>query len=128
MASKSYYLSTSLLDFLLRRVAFTAPVGIYVGLFTTIPTPGSGGVEVSGGGYVRQAATWNPAVNGTSSNAALVTFSPATFPWGTVVAFGLFDAASGGNLLYFAPMNAPRTIQLNDQILYPAGQLVVTET
>ena len=128
MASKSYYLSTSLLDYLLRGVAFSAPAGIYVGLFTTSPTPGGGGVEVSGGGYVRQAATWTPTISGTSSNAGTVTFSPATFPWGTVVAFGLFDAALGGNLLYFAPMNVPRNIQLNDQIMYPAGQLVVTET
>ncbi|WP_407146250.1 hypothetical protein [Bradyrhizobium sp. ORS 86] len=34
-----------------------------------------------------------------TSNGAIVTFATATANWGTVVAFGLYDAASSGNLL-----------------------------
>lgn len=125
---KTYYLSTTFLDFLLRGVSFASPLSIYVALFTTSPTVAGGGVEVSGGGYVRQGCTWAPTVNGATTNTSPVIFPVATANWGTVVAFGLYDAGLGGNLLYFAPLNASRTVQINDQIQYPAGQLVVTET
>jgi hypothetical protein len=93
---------------------FAAPTA-YVALFTTAPTDdtGAGAVEVSGGGYARVATaagttgTWGAASTGTDpttianngSGAAAITFATATASWGTVVAFGLYDAASAGNLL-----------------------------
>jgi hypothetical protein len=89
------------------QAIFAEPTA-YVALFTTAPSDdtGSGAVEVSGGGYARvatSAATWNAASTGTDpttlSNAAAITFAAATASWGTVVAIGLYDAASGGNLL-----------------------------
>jgi len=67
---------------------------------------GTGAVEVSGGSYARVAtasATWNAASTGadptTISNAATITFATATASWGNVVAFGLYDALTSGNLL-----------------------------
>jgi len=88
---------------------------VYVGLFTTAPTSDAGvtgAVEVTGGAYARVAtsgATWatptassgsEPAVTaGFTTNAATITFPTSTASWGTVVAFGLFDASTGGNLL-----------------------------
>lgn len=78
---------------------------VYVGLFTAAPSDAGGGTEVSGGSYARVAtsgATWNGASGSAPSsttNAAQIQFPQATANWGTVVAFGLFDAASGGNLL-----------------------------
>jgi hypothetical protein len=80
----------------------------YVALYTTAPTDdtGAGAVEVSGGGYARVAtasATWNAASTGTDpttlANAQAITFATASANWGTVVAFGLYDASSAGNLL-----------------------------
>lgn len=95
--------------------AFPAVTTAYVALFTTAPTDdsGTGAVEVTGGAYARVATTngtsgtWAAAststdpttiANGGSSN-AVITFPTATASWGTVVAMGLYDAASGGNLL-----------------------------
>jgi hypothetical protein len=86
---------------------FSEPTA-YIALFTTAPTDdtGTGAVEVSGGSYARVAtssATWNSASTGTDpttlSNAQTITFATAGASWGTVVAFGLYDAATGGNLL-----------------------------
>lgn len=79
----------------------------YIGLFTDAPTDAGGGTEVSGGSYARVAtagADWNAAAGSapaSCSNANDITFPRATADWGTVVAFGVFDASSGGNLLWW---------------------------
>lgn len=96
------------------QAIFAAPTA-YVALFTTAPTldDGTSAVEVTGGGYARVATTtgtsgtWGAASTGTDpttisnsgSGGAVITFPTATASWGTVVAFGLYDAATGGNLL-----------------------------
>lgn len=42
----------------------------------------------------------------TTTNGAIVTFAQATASWGTVVAWGLYDASSSGNLLTWDYMGA----------------------
>lgn len=78
----------------------------YVALFTTAPAAddGSGAVEANGGGYARvqtAAASWGPAGAPPPllANSAAIAFPAATANWGTIVAAGLYDAATGGNLL-----------------------------
>jgi hypothetical protein len=112
-----------------RNQAFTPPATIYVGLFTAAPTDAGGGTEVSGGAYARQAVTFG-AVSGGSpsqiSNSSAVTFPVATASWGTVVAFGLFDAATAGNLLAWANLSTSKAIDTNDQAQFAAGALTVS--
>jgi hypothetical protein len=43
------------------------------------------------------------------------------------VAFALFDASSGGNMLYFGSLSTPRYIDVNDQLKFPMGQLIASE-
>jgi hypothetical protein len=124
---KSYYLSNSVLNSALRGQSFTVPPAAYVALFTTLPTPGGGGVEVSGGDYSRQIATFTVPVNGQCVNAADVLFPVAAAPWGTVVGYGLYDSSMGGNLLYFNSLSTPRNVVVTDQIRFPASQLVGSE-
>ena len=124
---KTYYLDGALINAALRMVPYTSPAASYVALFTTSPTQSGGGLEVTSGGYSRQTAVWTAPVTGQSSNFADINFPVATIAWGTVVAFGLFDAPTAGNLLYYAPMNAPLPVQINDQVKFPAGQLQVIE-
>lgn len=78
----------------------------YVALFTTAPAAddGSGAVEAGGGGYARvatSAASWGPAAAPPPllANSAAIAFPAAAASWGTIVAAGLYDAATGGNLL-----------------------------
>ncbi len=124
---KTYYLSDNFVNLALRGTSFSPPSAIYVALYTTSPTLAGGGVEVSGGSYTRQSATWVVSSNGQTSNDSDITFPIATALWGTVTSFGLLDSLSGGNLLYFTPLNAPRVVQINDQVMFPTGQLVVIE-
>lgn len=125
--AKSIFLDDNFMNHVLRGVAYPVPAAVYLALFTVTPTTSGGGTEVSGGSYSRQLTTWAVPVSGVSSNTADVVFAVASANWGVVTSFALMDAAVGGNLLYFANLNAPRNVQTNDQVSFPTGQLVVTE-
>lgn len=65
-------------------------------LFTTVPSGDTPGTEVSGGSpaYARKPITW------TNGSAGVMTGTVVhDTPAATVVAVGLYDAASGGNFL-----------------------------
>ena len=123
MAAISTYLANKLLDHTLRNVAYTPPSTVYLALYTSAPGAGDTGTEVSGGGYARQAVTFNPASGGQVVNSADVVFPAATASWGTITHIGVRDAATGGNLLYYAALSTTKTIAEGDQIKFPAGQL-----
>lgn len=127
MSGKSNYLETQLLNHVLRNVSYSSPTTVYVGLFTTAPTESGGGVEVSGGSYVRQSVTFSSPSPDSCSNSTDITFPMATADWGTVEAFALFDQSSGGNMLYFANLTASREILTYDQFRFPSNQLTVSE-
>src|SRR5574343_999627 len=103
--SKSDYLESALLNHVLRASALASPAAVYVALYTTAPTDAGGGVEVTGGAYARQAATFAAPVAGVTSNSATVAFPVATAGWGTVTSLGRFDAPTGGNLLYWGTLD-----------------------
>ena len=125
--SKTNYLETALLNHVLRATPYTAPATVYVALYTVAPDDTGGGTEVSGGSYARQAVTFTAPSPDSISNTADVTFPVATADWGTIVAFALMDASTGGNALYYANLTASRTVLTSDQFKFPTGQLVVTE-
>ncbi len=121
----SNYLERKLLDHVFRNVAYTQPTTVYVALFTTVPAgDGTGGVEVSGGSYARQAITFTAAAGGAPAsipNNALVQFPTATANWGTIVGAGIYDAATGGNLLEMGPLTASKTVATGDSFAFPTG-------
>lgn len=122
----SDYLEAALLNATLRNLAYTSPVTVYLALFTVAPTDAGGGTEVSGGGYARQAIAFNAPSGGTCTNSADVNFPQATADWGSIVAFGIFDAATLGNLLYYGNFNVAKTVLTGDYFAVPAGQLSIT--
>ena len=137
--NKSQYFENALLNWLKGTAFPAAPATVYVALFTTAPSndTGSGAVEVSGGAYARVSITtssgWSAISGGGSSatpeqisNAATLTYPTATANWGTVVAIGLYDAASGGNLLYWNAITS-QTINSGAVASFAAGALVVTD-
>jgi len=104
--SKSDFLENKLLDHVVGNQAYTAPTNIHVALFTVAPTDSGGGTEVTGGSYARVQVTNNNtnfpnASSGLKQNGTAITFAQASADWGTIVAFGLFDASTSGNLLYW---------------------------
>jgi hypothetical protein len=118
----SNYLSNEILDHVFSGNAFTAPSNYYVALYTVAPTASGGGTEVTGGGYVRRAATFTTSAT-QSTNQSAIEFPTASAAYGTVVAAAVLDATSGGNLLAFANLTAAKTIAIGDVLRIPANDL-----
>jgi hypothetical protein len=144
MAGMSDFLENKLVDHIFRGVSYTAPSQLHVGLFTGAPNDAGGGTEVpSTNGYVRAqlnpsttnwaatnsaGSTANPSAGtgGVTSNNSSVTFPTPSGSWGTVSHFGVFDASTGGNLLFHAALADPKAINNGDSVSFAAGALTVT--
>lgn len=144
MSSLSDYLENKLVDHVLRGQTLTPPATLYVALFTAAPSDAGGGTEVSGGAYARVTVTGSLAnwagtqsagsttastgTGGQTSNNAAVTFpAPSGANWGAVTHFGIFDASTAGNLLFWAALTTPKTINDGDAApSFAAGALTVT--
>ncbi len=129
---KTTFLANKMLDLMLGQTAYDMPDTMYVALFTAGPTDAGGGTEVSGGAYARIAVTNNTtnfpnAVAGSKQNATAITFATATANWGTVTHFAIFDALSGGNMLFVAALTAPQTINTGGQFSFAIGDLIFSE-
>lgn len=132
MASgKSDYLENKYLGYVYTGAAFAAPANVHIALFTVSPNDAGGGTEVTGGAYARlqrATTTANFTLTGnTLTNAAVLAWADATAAWGTVVAVGIFDAATGGNLLHWGDLTASKAIASGDRFELAAGSLSITE-
>lgn len=132
--SFSDFLELELLDHVFGNAAYSAPATLHVALFTAAPSDSGGGTEVSGNAYARVAVTNNatnfPAASGGSkANGTAITFAQATpSGWGVVVAFGIFDASTSGNLLAWADLTASKTVDPLDTVSFAIGALTITLT
>lgn len=116
------YLRTSMGNHVLTNTAMTSPTNLYLALFEVAPTIGGGGTEVSGGSYARVLAGFvETATDGEFENTS-VTFTdmPAT----TVVAIGVYDDDTAGNLLYFESFSAV-SVSASDSYPVNSGVLVI---
>ena len=130
----SDYLEQRIVDFVLNsngEFSFTSPVNVYIALFTTDPSDSGGGVEVSGVDYSRVDSGAFHAMTGVTSGAtyndAEIAFTQAgAGGWGLVTAIGLFDAVTGGNLLYHGGLTVDKQVDENDTFKIAIGDLDIT--
>lgn len=107
------------------------PATFHFALYTVSPTVAGGGTEVSGNGYVRKSMTNNgtnfsKSATGLFTNLVPITFTPASGgAWGTIVAVGVFDAATGGNFLGFHTLDESKPISNTDQFNIAIGNFDV---
>lgn len=139
MAALSDYLENKIIDHILRATAYTAPATVYVGLLTAALNDTGGGTEVSGVDYARVGVTsattaWNgthgtttgasSGTDGTIENASTISFPiPGAGGWGTATHWGVYDASTAGNLLFYAALTASKTINAGDSVSFAAGAL-----
>jgi hypothetical protein len=116
---------TLTLTWLFTTGSATRPTAWYVGLHTSNPDEDDSGTEVSGGGYVRQGASFTVSGN-TATTSGAVEFPTATANYGTVTHCGIYDASTGGNLVAYASLTSSKTIETGDVFRIPAGDLDVT--
>lgn len=135
MSALSDYLEAQILNNIFRGATIdTLPTSLYVALYTVAPSDSGGGTEVSGTGYAREAVArnvttnWDAPASGATQNTNIIDFGTAGGSWGTVVAFGIIDAAASGNLLLHGAVSPSKTIAENDPVSYAAGALDVALT
>ena len=132
MSAMSDYLENKLIDFVFRGQSYTPPTNTWIGLLTTATNDANTGqVEVSGGNYARvavpstllywsgtqssTATTVSSGNNGTTYNINSITFPvPTGANWGVITAFGMYDAVTGGNLLFYGNLTTPKTVNNGD--------------
>ena len=131
----SDYLELKLLDHLLGGPDYSRPANVWFALFTDDPGDDDSGTEVSGGAYARAQVANNdtnfPAASlvsgvGTKTNGTTVQFPQATAAWGTVTHFGIYDAATSGNLLIHGALGSARSVASGDSPRFLANAFVLT--
>lgn len=149
MSSFSDSLEAAILNSTLRGIDFSKSAAVYVALFTADPTDANVTTNecstTSPGwtNYVRKnsviaseglGGAWTAPANGVSDPTAKVSsnVNTITFPANNGVAdvvvthMGLYDAISGGNLLYHNALVAPKTLLTNDELAFGAGSITVS--
>lgn len=120
----SDYLENKLLDHFLGTTSYTMPSTIYIALYTVAPNDAGGGTEVTGGSYARQTATFDAAASGATQNSADVDF--VDMPACTVVAIGIHDASTSGNLLVHGTLTANKSLDAGDTLRIATGDLDIS--
>lgn len=143
MASMTNFMENKLIDWFFRGQALgitgasagaaSGPTTLYFGLFTAAPSDTGGGTEVTTAGtnYARASLACNTTnfdntdnlnttavsagTNGTTRNTTVITFNaPTGTNWGSITHIGVFDAVTGGNLLIWAALTTPKTVNAGD--------------
>jgi hypothetical protein len=99
----------------------------YLALFIADPTDDNlTANEVTGAWYARRpTGAWaSPTVGETSNNNA-IQFNAVTGTQITVSHWGIYDAATSGNLRFSFPFDSPRVLNVDDVPLMGPGDLVV---
>jgi len=125
IAVKSSYLRDKIIKHVLAEASYTAPTTIHLALYTTNPTIADTGTEVVGGSYARQQLSFANASAGAKVSNTSETFT--SMPATTVTHWGLRDASSGGNLLYFGAFDLPIALNATDNLTINSGDIVIGE-
>lgn len=133
MASIATYLSNKVLDKVFGRTDFTAAATLYLALYSVAPnSDGSGGTELTGGGYARVAITNditsfpNAAARQKLNDVEIGPFANdgTAGDWLPAVAWKILDANSGGNVYTFGLLTPAVTIRAFQSRSFAAGDLI----
>lgn len=134
-SAASNYLENKLLDHVLCTASYTQPTNVWLALFTSDPGEDASGTEVStsGTGYGRKninvdgsSGAFNAASLGSTSNTQTITFTTATANWNTITHVAIFDAETGGNMLFYGGVTTSKTIETGDTFQVSSGNLTIT--
>lgn len=120
----STYLANEWLDHTLNNASYTSPTTVYLALYTDNPTKADTGTEVTGGSYARKSVSFGTASAGATDNTAGITF--ADMPNSVVTHWGIKDALTSGNLLYYGPLNLSSTLNSGDDFVVELGDLDIS--
>ena len=118
-------LELKFLDHMLGVSSYTAPTTVYLGLSTT-----TGGFAEAGTGaessLSRQVITFSAPSNSSIVNSALVEFPRLTGSAETVHGWGIWDAETGGNLLYYGSFPSSISLSTGDAFAVPQSSVNIS--
>jgi hypothetical protein len=127
MSSFSDYLEDAVLNYVFRNTGTPTTTTVYLGLYNVTPSDTGGGTEVTGSGYARQATAFGASSAGAINNTTAKVFTASGGSYGTVVAVGIFDAVTGGNLLAWDNITTS-IITDGDTLTFPIGDINISLT
>lgn len=129
MAGFSTSMAQAVLNHFFRRISQPVPAGTYLALFVADPTDNNvTSNEVTGTWYARQdVSSWAAPISGgaTTSNSNQISFDPVTTNPVTVTHWGLYDAATSGNLMASNALSSSKTLNIDDVFTVNPGELVL---
>lgn len=130
--TNSDFTENKLIDTLLRNGAAYQPAALYLTLFTVNPNfeTGAGGTEATGGSFVRKTVAFSAASGGSTSNSGLVSWAVGTdIAAGTYTGWAIYDASSGGNMLFGDTFSASKTLSgTGDTLSFGIGAITYALT
>lgn len=123
---KSNYLESKIIKHITGEATWSAPAGRYLALYTSDPGEADSGTEATGGSpaYARKSITFAAESGGQAANSASVSIDP---PTATITHFGIRDAVSGGNLLYYDAFEIPIDTVSGTPLVFAIGDIVIAE-
>ncbi len=109
-----------ILKWLMTDEVVTRPTAWFIALFSSDPGEATGGSELAGNGYARQAADFG--VDG-KSNTGLISFTAVGGDWLEATHMVITDHVSAGNRLWAGPLAAPKLVEDGDSLTFPIGNI-----
>lgn len=102
--------------------------GFYAAALTAVADGEAGSVtEATGGAYARQAISFAAAAARRKENSAEILFPQASTDHGNIVAWGIYDAVTVGNLVHVIDVNPAIVYNTGYQPRIAAGDLAIEE-
>lgn len=127
MAGLSTYAEGKAFDHFFRATAYTPAATVYMALFSAIPNDdGTGGTEMVGTGYARQAIAFGAYSSRRIANSGTITFTNSGVGgWPAAVGWGIYDASSSGNLLCTGTLSPTTTVGASTSFSLLAGEVII---
>lgn len=127
MSEFSNFLEDAIINATLRGDNSDLPNNVtpYLALFSDDPTDADSGTETTWIGYERMALVFDAPSNGYTQNTDPVTFPPSDGTY-NITHIGIYNAQTGGNLMYHTPLNSTKTLYDTDTITFNSGSIQIT--
>ena len=127
MSGFSTHLAHALMNHVFRGTEYVPPASSYLALFIADPTDDNlTANEVSAAWYARQqVSSWTAPAGGTSSNSNTISYNAVTDNAVTITHWGLYDAATSGNLLASGAFNTSKVLNIDDVFVVGENDLVL---
>ena len=128
MAAFSNYMEDAITAWINGTTFPSAPTNTFVQLYSQDPTDAGSAtgalytrVSYAAGGWTRGTAG-----AGTLANTNIITITSSAGSAATASHFAVFDASTGGNLIFHGALSASKSIAVGDEVKFNASQLTLT--